>query len=171
MPEILPDLIVTHNTMRNRELPETDYRTHLLIYHVRAGLGHLPPPDQVSDRKLLALVSHGYWCIACPYCYTGVAAEPTDPWFCCPACGSGGKWIEVVFPDHDTKSRIETILLYRPGFRHEAPFRNWYPTTESLDDLRRQNLERGDKVDEQPVPLLESGEVMDIEIVSVMRGG
>ena len=153
MPVILPDLIVTHNTDRNRYHPESSYSTFLLLYHVQSGLGQHPPADKV-EGQVWAHISAGRWCVTCEVCRSAVVAEPEDPFFCCVACGSGGAWVEVIFPVEDLKRKIETILLMRPGFRHSAPVRNW-DRSESIDDLRRQNLEAGDPVDQLPEPLEE----------------
>ena len=151
---MLPDLIVTHNTDRNREYPEVSYRTFLLIMHIKSGLGRLPPIDKVSDTSIWAHISSGRWCVLCPGCRSAVVAEPTDPRFCCVECGSRGEWHPVIFPVEHLKVEIEGVLLLRPGFRHSAPFRNW-DRSESIDTLRRQNLEQGDPVDRQPQPLRE----------------
>ena len=150
---VLPDLIVTHATDRNRELPEVEYRTHLLIYRVKNGLGPLPPFDQDHMKgRVAAFINGGRWVLGCDICHTAVVAEPLDPWFCCPGCGSGGKWRAVVFPTKGDKAAIEAILLLRPGFRHSAPSRNW-DLGETKDDLRRQNIAKGDPVDQLPADL------------------
>ena len=87
----------------------------------------------------------------CEICHSAVVAEPEDPYFCCTTCGSGRSWRRVIFPREDLRREIETVLLLRPGFRHSAPVRNWN-RSESIDDLRRQNIEAGDPVDRRPEP-------------------
>lgn len=148
----LTDLIVTHNTDRMRHYPEASYRQFLLTMHVKTGLGQLPPNDKVSATQdpILAHISFGRWCVLCPDCTSAVVAEPTDPFFCCTACGSRGEWIPVIFPVESLKLQIETVLLLRPGFRNNAPSRNW-DVSESVDDLRRQNIAAGDPVDRLPL--------------------
>jgi hypothetical protein len=143
---------VTYNTDQMHHFPEAPYRTFLLIMHTKTGLGQLPPDDKVSENQepIQAHVSFGRWCISCPDCGSAVVAEPTDPFFCCTACGSRGEWIQVVFPVEDLRQQIETVLLLRPGFRNNAPSRNW-DRSESVDDLRRQNIAAGDLVDRLPV--------------------
>jgi len=152
----LPDLIVSHNTDRNRDHPELGYRDHLLLYRVRSGLGQFPP-DEETEGSVIAFIEGGRWIVNCDSCHSSVVAEPTDPVFICPSCGSGGKWREVIFPE-PIRAEIETILLLRPGFRHSAPARNWNALgpggrkpPESPDDLRRENLAHGDPVDHLPV--------------------
>jgi len=142
------DLIVTHNTDRMRQHPQANYRTFLLLYHAQSGLGQHPPREEIGE-PLFAHISVGRWCVMCDICRCAVVAEPDDPWFCCPACGSGGKWRPVIFPDPDQKEEIERILLMRPGFRSAAPSRSWF-FGETPDDLRQENLDHGDPVDRQP---------------------
>ena len=149
MKERLPDLIVTHNTDRNREPPETEYRTFLLLYHAKSGLGQHPPKENI-EGSVTAFINNGRWVVGCDICHTAVVAEYSDPFFCCPSCGSGGAWRRVIFPLPEEKAKIEAVLLMRPGFRHSAPNRNWEPARETLDDLRRQNIEAGDPVDVVP---------------------
>tara|TARA_Y100000310_G_scaffold334179_1_gene413311 strand:- start:12684 stop:13226 length:543 start_codon:yes stop_codon:yes gene_type:complete len=158
-PEKLPDIIITHNTDRSRTHPELGYRRHLLLYHMKSGLGLLPPPEK-HKGGVLAWINGGRWVVGCDICRTAVVAEPTDPWFCCPSCGSGGYWRRVVFPVN--KQIIEALLLMRPGFRHSAPKRNW-ELLESLEDLRRQNVQAGDKVDQPPKSLDTKKETLIIE--------
>lgn len=147
----LLDLIVTHNTDRNRHHPEADYRTFLLMHHAQSGLGHHPAADKI-EGELWAHISQGKWCVMCEICHSAVVAEPEDPFFCCVACGSGGAWRRVIFPRDDLKRQIEAVLLMRPGFRQSAPVRNW-DWSESINDLRRQNLAEGDPVDQLPQDL------------------
>lgn len=145
------DLIVTHNTDRYRDYPEADYRSFLLVMHAKSGLGQHPATDKV-EGEIWAHISAGRWCVICDICRAAVVAEPEDPYFCCTACGSGGVWRQVIFPRDDLKQEIEAVLLLRPGFRNAAPSRNW-DRSESIDDLRRQNIEAGDPVDRQPAPI------------------
>lgn len=147
----LPDLIVTHNTDRNRHYPELSYRNFLLLFHVKSGLGPLLPEGKVRG-EIEAHISVGRWCVLCGICRSAVVAEPTDPFFCCVECGSGGAWRRVIFPRE--REEIETVLLLRPGFRGASPARSWFPN-ETVDDLRRENLDHGDPVDKQPEPLVE----------------
>ena len=145
MADKLTDVIVTHNSDINRQYPESTYRLFLQIYHAQSGLGVLPSVDKV-DGTVTAFINQGRWVVGCDICHTAVVPDDTDPYFCCPACGSGGFWREVLFPVSEMKAKIETVLLMRPGFRHNAPARNWEPSKETLDDLRWQNIEAGDPV-------------------------
>lgn len=145
----IPDLIVTHNTDRNREYPGVPFRRFLRIYHARSGLGQLPPENRISGG-VTAFINGGRWVAGCDICHTALVVEPADPFFCCPSCGSGGVWRQVVFPTPEAKAALEALMLMRPGFRHSAPKRNWEPATEDLDTVRRQNIAAGDPVDQVP---------------------
>ena len=73
------------------------------------------------------IVNHGRWLWQCPGCYTAVqvseAAGGADVLFC-PAC-FGQAFVQPVFPD--ARAEIEEELLRQPGYRWNAPFRNWEP--------------------------------------------
>ena len=140
------DEIVTHKTDPMRHFPNDDYRTFLLRCHVKSGLGPLPAPE-LFGGSLVAYISTGRWVIQCDACLSAVVGEPTDPVFCCTACGSGGVWKRAIYPPPALKAGIEKVLLMRPGFRNAAPKRNWTPT-ESLGLLMRQNIAAGD-----PIPM------------------
>ena len=73
------------------------------------------------------IVNHGRWLWQCPGCLTAVqvseAAGGADVLFC-PAC-FGQAFVQPVFPD--ARAEIEEELLRQPGYRWNAPFRNWEP--------------------------------------------
>lgn len=138
--EKLDDCIITHSTDQHRQLPGVPYRVFLASFHARAGLGPLPSNERVHG-SVEAFVSRGRWIAQCVICATAVVAEPTDPFFCCPSCGSEGNWVLVVFPAD--KIRLEQVLLCRPGFRNAAPTRNW-KAPETYSDLCQDNIKNGD---------------------------
>jgi len=138
---MLPDLIITHGTDRQRQHPEAGYRQFLAVYHAKSGLGPLPPTDRVAGT-VNAYINHGRWVVGCDVCASAVVADPEDPLFVCPTCGGGGTWRQVIFPATAEKEQIERLLLRRTGFRNAAPNRNWTPG-ETLDKLRAENREHG----------------------------
>jgi predicted RNA-binding Zn-ribbon protein involved in translation (DUF1610 family) len=143
---MLPDLIITHGTDRLRQHPDEGYREFLAVDRAKSGVGPLPPADRVVG-SVRAYINHGRWVVDCAICASAVVAEPQDPVFSCPTCGSGGVWRKVEFPAPAVQEEIERLLLLRPGFRNAAPARNWMPG-ETVADLRRQNLAAGDPVEE-----------------------
>ena len=89
-----------------------------------AALATEPPPPPAP-----AFVNHGRWLWQCPACMTAVqvcddnTVDGADL-ICCPACFSQG-FVQPEFPD--ARAEIEAELLRQPGYRHNAPFRNWEP--------------------------------------------
>ena len=75
-----------------------------------------------------AIVNHGRWLWQCPACLTAVqicadqngAALPLY----CPACFGQG-FVQPTFPPD--RAAIEEELMRQPGYRWNAPFRNWEP--------------------------------------------
>ena len=93
------------------------------FYHNEA----IPPPQPGTPRLTPAFVNHGRWLWQCPDCLTAVQvsldqseAHPC----CCPACFCEG-FVKPSFPDN--KAAIDAELLLQPGYRWNAPFRNWEP--------------------------------------------
>ena len=86
----------------------------------------LPAPE---DARPLAptFINHGRWLWLCPACLTAVQVSETtgavDP-CCCPACFSQG-FVQPAFPAD--RAAIEAELMKQPGYRWNAPFRNWEP--------------------------------------------
>ena len=87
----------------------------------------MPPPQPGTPRLTPAFVNHGRWLWQCPDCLTAVQvsidqseAHPC----CCPACFCEG-FVKPSFPDN--KAAIDAELLKQPGYRWNAPFRNWEP--------------------------------------------
>ena len=86
----------------------------------------LPAPE---DAQPLAptFINHGRWLWLCPACLTAVQVSETagavDP-CCCPACFSQG-FVQPAFPAD--RAAIEAELMRQPGYRWNAPFRNWEP--------------------------------------------
>lgn len=89
-------------------------------------------PDTASPQ---AFVNHGRWLWQCPACLTAVQVAARNGEIqasCCPACFNDG----FVLPRLPAgRAAIEAELLSQPGYRHNAPFRNWEPGW-SLDYLR-----------------------------------
>ena len=140
-PVILPDAIVEHSTNAYRTPHDVPFRAFMELYHVRSGLGFLPPGDALG-APLIPFVSSGVWIVGCDICKSAMVAESTDPWFVCPSCGSNGQWRPVRFPPN--KATIERLLLKRPGFRNAAPLRNYIPQWgDSEENLRAENRKLG----------------------------
>ena len=93
-------------------------------------------PARGADRPTAEVfVNHGRWLWLCPYCLTAVQVSETagnpDP-CCCPACFAQN-FIQPLFPTQ--RAAIEEELLRQPGYRLNAPFRNWEPGW-TLEDLQ-----------------------------------
>ena len=93
--------------------------------------------DESAPPAAPAFVNHGRWLWQCPACMTAVQVCDTNTvdgadLVCCPACFSQG-FVQPEFPA--ARAEIEAELLRQPGYRHNAPFRNWEPGW-GLDYLR-----------------------------------
>lgn len=136
------DMIVTYRTSHGRQRPDLSYREALTFYRLRHGLGAPPPDPPASPTRepLEARIESGAWLVECPGCHDAFMVDDQDLLFNCVGCGSMGGWHPVVMPAE--RAEIEAVLLLRPGFRHNAPNRNWIPG-ETVEDLKRENLEHG----------------------------
>ena len=94
------------------------------------GVEIVPHDD---PRPLVARVDHGRWIGDCD-CGSGVALERAWPEARCFGCGA--RYATVVWPVQ--ADQIEAALLKRPVMGT----RNWLPT-ETVGDLRAENIERG----------------------------
>ena len=102
----------------------------------------IDPRWEVGKRvpPVYAWVNQGSWAANCE-CGGSLIVEPDEPYIC-PDCVNaywGGKARKVVFPKD--REEIEKVLLNRPFPKN----RNWL-LTETANDLKRQNIEKGDKV-------------------------
>ena len=93
------------------------------------GLHHDGELPAIGSDTALApvFVNHGRWLWQCPACLTAVQVSETAgavDLCCCPAC-FGQAFVLPSFPD--ARAEIEAELLRQPGYRHNAPFRNWEP--------------------------------------------
>ena len=93
------------------------------------GLHHdgVLPAAGEERPAAVAFVNHGRWLWLCPGCLTAVqVCESGDgaALVCCPAC-FGQEFVQPVFPQE--RVEIEEELLRQPGYRWNAPFRNWDP--------------------------------------------
>lgn len=126
-----------------------------------------------KQTKILAYMNHGRWLIKCPKCSTPLHAQESG--VVCPRCHPGvmakalqqigdGLFrpvadIEIVeaarkkaedagelyVPDFPPqRNEIERILRMRPGVHNM----NWIPS-ETLDDLRKQNIKHGDPLPDE----------------------
>jgi len=108
--------------------------THWPAFH-RSGL----PSTTNHSVQAYAEVNHGRWTIRCPWCVTCHNASAEDHRFFCTHCSNGaggGQWVSVIWPEE--RDEIETLLGNRPLPEQ----RNWVPT-ETVEDLRRENIEHG----------------------------
>ena len=104
----------------------TSYREWLAYQYALHHDGELPAIG--SDiPPAPAFVNHGRWLWLCPGCLSSVQISETGDGadlVCCPCCFGQG-FVQPSFPD--AKAEIEAELLRQPGYRHNAPFRNWEP--------------------------------------------
>lgn len=102
-------------------------------------------PDAVQGT-ITAEVNHGRWICRCPTCAGALIVTAQVPYFLCTDCANisnGGKWYRVRFPAATQKTNIEKILMARPAAHWRlAGTRNWL-SSQTLAELRRENLERG----------------------------
>ena len=131
----MPRMPIDHCEMQFDAMPDVSMREYLTHFHVKNGLGPLPPLDhKVGTVK--AVLNHGLWIVRCPMgdgCYGEVAANNLEPIFCCVDCGAG--WFDVEFPHPDMIARIEAEVEKRPKTRVGMPHANWLPG-ETLAELR-----------------------------------
>ena len=140
----MPDLIATHPT---RVLPAESpwyglsYRALLMRKRQLVEIEPLDlPPDSAIQGEVQAYVSAGRWMVECSDCFTAVLVDDNDLLFYCPGCGTDGQWRRIVMPTD--RAEIERLLLLRPGWRENSPFRNWLPR-ETVADLRQENIAHG----------------------------
>ena len=93
------------------------------------GLHHDGEMPAIGGDTPLAptFVNHGRWLWQCPACLTAVQVSETVgavDLCCCPCCFGQG-FVQPSFPA--ARAEIEAELLRQPGYRHNAPFRNWEP--------------------------------------------
>ena len=88
--------------------------------------GGLPPAG--GNRPVAGVwVNHGRWLWQCPGCLTAVQVSEAGgevDLCCCPEC-FGQAFVQPVFPAE--RAEIEAELMRQPGYRWNAPFRNWEP--------------------------------------------
>lgn len=88
-------------------------------------------------ESLTAIVNHGRWLVACPYC-NGAELLTTDGMFICRSCMmkmNGGKPLPARLPD-------ESVLIDAALSVRRAENRNWTPP-ETVEDLLRENIAHG----------------------------
>lgn len=88
--------------------------------------------EPVHGETVPAVVNHGRWLAKCA-CGNSEHVKQGEPMTCI-VCGAQ---YTVVFPDPETKIRIDRVLGERPLPEN----RNW--TTESVTDLEFENVEHG----------------------------
>lgn len=94
-----------------------------------------------TSPPLHAWIASSNWVVTCDVCREQIVIDFGEIYFCpnCLNVPHNGKARMVVFPEN--RDEIERILLLRPN----PSVRTWYPH-ETVDDLRLQNIEHGDKI-------------------------
>ena len=113
------------------------------------GLHHDGALPAAGDNRppALTFVNHGRWLWECPACFTAVqVCESGDgaDLICCPACFSQ-EFVQPEFPAE--RADIEAELLRQPGYRWNAPFRNWEPGW-TLADLQERTAKAQAQLDQ-----------------------
>lgn len=88
-----------------------------------------------SHRTARAYVNEGRWVADCMECNGGIAAGPEFPEGCCLSCGT------IFYLQHPPAGELEnldSVMAVRPPH-----FRHFKPWLETVDDLARENTERG----------------------------
>ena len=103
-----------------------------------------------TGEPVVAFVNAGRWCGRCE-CGGAEYLNVHEPVFWCCSCfniANDHRPRPVEFPDEDTRDRVAAVLLHRQGpvLPGGPSPRNWHPHHETVEDLVRQNLERGDPV-------------------------
>ena len=132
------------------ELPKrtgrrTTYR-QWLEYQYRLFHDESLPAAGGSSQAAPVFVNHGRWLWECPGCLTAVQVSEAGgvvDLCCCPAC-FGQAFVQPVFPAE--RAEIEAELMRQPGYRWNAPFRNWEPGW-SLAHLRERTAAAQAKLD------------------------
>ena len=142
----MPDMILTYRTGKrtmDKMFYELGFRAYLSTLRQANGIEPAGlPDDDAIEGEVTAHINHGRWIVECGVCHTAVLMDDQDLVFYCPGCGTDAQWRRVVMPDAAERAEIERLLLLRPGWHDKAPTRNWTPGN-SLEDLRRENLEHG----------------------------
>ncbi len=127
-----------------RAFPDLLTYTHYELFKKGYQRRNITPPSTLDDvanvDPIVAHVSNDAWVADCPDCGGADIVFLATPLLWCHECGNaavGGKWRPVVLPEEH--ENISAILDMRP--RRET--RNWRPY-ETVQDLREQNIERGD---------------------------
>lgn len=111
---LTPGSIIHH-----REETYHHYLTRLWeIFHDEGGL---PEKNHLDMMSINAFVNGGRWMVSCLCGLSSAPAEPGED-YCCTHCA---KWSRVVWPEQ--RELIEASLLRLPGYRLQAPARNWRP--------------------------------------------
>jgi ribosomal protein L37AE/L43A len=109
--------------------------------HRSRGIDGPKSEDIANVAPIVAHISDDTWCADCPDCGGAETVWLKDLKMWCHSCGNvtvGGKYRPVALPPDAPE--IERILDKRP-LRHT---RNWRQV-ETVDDLRAQNKEAGDR--------------------------
>jgi hypothetical protein len=98
------------------------------------------------DRSALPLhawIASSDWVVTCDICREQIVIDYGEDYFCpnCLNAAHNGKARIVIFPEPKKRAEIERILLLRLN----PSVRTWYPH-ETIDDLKAQNAEHGDKI-------------------------
>lgn len=123
-------------------LSYTHWEGFAKIYERRGLVAPQDLKSVSSTEPLVAHISNDQWVVDCPDCGGADVVFERDPLFWCHDCGNarvGGDWRRVVLPGR--ADEIQEVL----SKRSLPQWRNWryYETT---DDLKAQNLERGDPI-------------------------
>ena len=96
--------------------------------------GESPPvkPEEAEMDTVGAFVNSGRWLWQCEACDSAYPISKADLTAICIQCG--GAWMRVILPDEIDD--IEVELLKQPGYRSNAPIRNWLPGW-SLETLEK----------------------------------
>jgi hypothetical protein len=72
--------------------------------------------ETMKRYSVHARIDAGRWIADCPICSRSNYVDPSDPIFYCFGCGNqgSGMFVPVLFPDEETRTEIENLLLARP---------------------------------------------------------
>jgi hypothetical protein len=91
-----------------------------------------------QGEPVKAWVNHSNWVGSCPFCAGEIVVEPGEPYFCPDCAMQGNSFMACALVWPEDRAEIERLLL----LRNDPNTRNWL-TTETVDDLARENAEHG----------------------------
>jgi hypothetical protein len=114
-----------------------------LIWVCMNSRKELPPKQIAVSGDVTARIDHSRWLADCPHCNEAWFVSKRYPVLWCAKCrmsANGSNARRVVFPVGS--EQVERLLSLRP----DPTTRNWNSHKETVETIRRENLDRGIEV-------------------------